>query len=397
MAVTSPPDPLSILKGMERGRVHLRIEKLIPGGDGMARHEGRIVFVPGTLPGEEVTVEFEENKKDFVRGHVIEILRPSPDRIAPPCPVAGTCGGCNWQHIRSETQGRFKVEMVREALRRVGKLEWLNLHIESGEPFGYRNRLQLHTDGSGALGFLERGGKGFVPVKACPVSHPSFAPLFQKPCAGKAPERFHAFTEKGPDGASRLWREDEDPKAECSVSVLGQAIRFPLKGFFQSNIAMLERLIPYALEGLKGGSVFDLYSGVGTFAVFLKSTFPHVLCVESHSQSLEYARRNVGSEQADFLVGGLEKLVAPSPHPLLRKKPDAAVIDPPRTGLAPEVRAWLKQLAIPRLVYASCDPVTLARDLMDLLAGPYALEDLRLFDFYPQTHHVEAVAKLVSR
>jgi len=372
----------------------LIIEKLVPGGEGLARHEGCVVFVPGVLPGEEVRAEIVETKKDFARAELRQILRPSPDRITPPCPLAGTCGGCDWLHIHPTAQGRLKIEIARDAFRRMGGFEWPGLRIETGSPIAYRNRLQVHVGDSGALGFLERRGHGFVPVQHCPVAHPAFAPLFQKGAAPGAPERFHAFALSDANRKSHLWREDESPHAEASVTILGRELVFPVSGFFQSNLEMVEHLVPYALQGLAGDTVLDLYSGVGLFAAFLKDHFRRVVCVESGREALKFAARNVGSEKGVFLPGQLEHLTEQADLPLSWEQPDAAVVDPPREGLDVRVRAWLKEKSIPKLVYVSCNPVTLARDLKDLLAGPYALEDLRLFDFYPQTSHIEAVAKL---
>ncbi len=184
----------------------LKIEKLVAGGEGLARHEGRVIFVPNVLPGEEVRVEVTEMKKDFARAEVRKISRPSPDRVTPSCALAGTCGGCDWLHIEPAAQARLKIEIVRDALRRIGGLEWPDLRIETGSPLGYRNRLQLHADGSGAVGFLERGGHGFVPVKNCPVAHPAFGALFEKGGSPKSPERFHAFACPDAEGNPRLWR-----------------------------------------------------------------------------------------------------------------------------------------------------------------------------------------------
>ena len=371
----------------------LKIEKLVAGGQGMARHEGRVVFVSGVLPGEEVLAEIVKAKKDFAKAELSEILQPSPDRIAPPCPLAGTCGGCYWLHIAPEAQARIKVEVARDALRRIGGFDRPDLRIETGSPLGYRNRLQLHTDGSGAVGFLERRGHGLVPVKECPVAHPAFAPLFEKGCAPKSPERFHAFAGKDAQGKAQLWREDEQPQAEVRVKILDREMVFPVNGFFQSNLEMLERLIPYAIANLSGGTVLDLYAGVGLFGAFLRPHFRRVVCVEFNREALEFARRNVGIDGTAFIPQPVEEM-AESAVSLHAETPDAILADPPREGLDVKVRAWLKARPVPKLVYVSCNPVTLARDLKDLLAGPYALEDLRLFDFYPQTSHIEAVAKL---
>ena len=349
----------------------LKIDKLVPGGQGMARHDGRVVFVGGVLPGEEVRVEITESKKDFAKAEMREILQPSPRRVTPPCSLAGICGGCDWLHIDPAAQAQFKIEIAQDSLRRIGGLEWPDLKIETGSPLGYRNRLQLHTDRLGAVGFLERRGHGLVPVKTCPIAHPAFAPLFEKGCSRGAPERFHAFAATLPDGTQQMWREDESTNAEVRVTVLGRKLVFPLKGFFQSNLEMLERLIPFALEGLSGHTVFDLYSGVGLFATFLRSKFSRVICVEFNRAALDFAKRNVGEDGAFFIAGLLEELVRQNNNPHLVRPPDAMIVDPPREGLDVGVRHYLKAQAVPKLVYVSCNPVTLARDLKDLLSGPY--------------------------
>jgi 23S rRNA (uracil1939-C5)-methyltransferase len=377
--------------------VSLRIEKLIPGGNGMARHEGRVVFVPGVLPDEDVTVEILEAKKDFARARLVSLEKASPGRVTPPCKLAESCGGCDWLHIDPGAQARFKVDLARESLQRMGGFDWPQLEIETGAALGYRNRVQVHTDRSGAAGFLGRGGHSFVPVKECPVAHPALAPLFAGGARPGREDRFLAYGYHDAEGAPRMAREDETPDAEITVRVLDRDIRFPLRGFFQSNLEMTQRLIPFALEGLSGQTALDLYSGVGLFGAFLKDHFDHVVCVEFNRHALAYARKNVG-EKGVFVTEALEKVVGtPGGNPLDRVPAQAAVIDPPREGLDKAVRAWLCEKPVARLVYVSCNPVTLARDLKDLLAGPYQLDDLRLFDFYPQTSHIEAVAKLSLR
>ncbi len=388
--------------------VRLRIEKLVPGGEGLARHEGRVVFVPGVLPGEEIVAEITEGKKDFARARLLEVAAPSPDRVAPPCGLAGVCGGCDWLHIAPGAQARLKVELARDALRRMAGFDLPGLGIETGKALGYRNRVQVHVDRSGRIGFQGRRANDFVAVKNCPVAHPALAPLFAGGARPGAPDRFLAYGfadrsadgEGSPNGAGvaegspRLFRSDENPNAEITVRVLDRDIVFPLRGFFQSNLEMTERLIPYVLQGLpSGGTVLDLYSGVGLFGAFLRDRFDHVVCVEFNRHAIKVARRNVG-EKGAFVAEALENVVAGRDNPFDRIPTDAAVIDPPREGLDKAVRKWLVDKPIPRLVYVSCNPVTLARDLKDLLAGGYALEEMRLFDFYPQTSHIEAVARL---
>jgi 23S rRNA (uracil1939-C5)-methyltransferase len=311
------------------------------------------------------------------------------------------CGGCDWLHIDPAAQARFKMELARDSLRRMAGFDLPDLRIETGSPLGYRNRVQVHADVSGAVGFLGRKGNDFVRVVECPVAHPALAPLFAGGTRPGSPDRFLAygfaegFADGGESPVDRLYRSDEDPDAEITVRVLDRDIVFPLRGFFQSNLEMTARLIPYVLDGLPsgGGTALDLYSGVGLFGAFMKDRFDHVVCVEFNRHAIKVARRNVG-EKGAFVAEALENVVAGRENPFDRIPARAAVIDPPREGLDKAVRRWLVEKPIPNLVYVSCNPVTLARDLKELLAGPYALEDMRLFDFYPQTSHIEAVARL---
>jgi 23S rRNA (uracil1939-C5)-methyltransferase len=441
--------------------MELTIEKLVPGGDGLARHEGKVYFVPMTLPGERVRVRVTDSKKDFARAEAVEILSPSPDRAEPGCPVFGRCGGCDWQHIAYRAQLREKVAMVEDALRRTGGLSFPGLRIEGGKPWRYRNRIQIHRGPDGKAGFLARTSHAVVPIGTCPVSATAFDYLLARP-AGPAQRtardswgrdrrnedgwnrdrrgegrRFAAWTHPLPDGTGDFLISEEPgatgpglilppepgsaipdgpeadsartrpgapvseylgPRVEGSsggidARILGKTIRFDLRCFFQSNVEMVEKLIPFALEGLKGGMALDLYCGVGLFGAFLKDAFARVLAVEENPISLEYALSNIGDTH-DFLRGRVEDLLAQERGLLAACRPDAVVVDPPREGLDAAVREFLIARKPPRLVYVSCNPVTLARDLKTLLAHGFALDDLRLFDFYPQTAHVEAVAKL---
>ncbi len=420
--------------------LELEIEKLVPGGDGLARHEGKVYFVAMTLPGERVRVRVTESKKDFARAEQVEILIASPHRVQPACAVFGRCGGCDWQHIGYPAQLLQKVAMVEDALRRTGGISFPGLAIEAGKPWRYRNRIQIHRGPAGEGGFLARTSHAVVPIATCPVAASAFDALLAKPGAQGRPgegRRYSAWTHALPDGAGDFLISDEPgatgpglllsplfsnregipaqgaapaqrvakpvpeylgprlegASGEIDVTLLGKTIRFDLRCFFQSNLEMVEKLVPYALEGLQGEEALDLYCGVGLFGAFLKDTFTRVLAVEENPVSLEYALRNIGATQ-DFLRGRLEDLLLEERGPISGCRPDAVVVDPPRDGLDKAVKDFLIAKKPPRLIYVSCNPVTLARDLKTLLAGGFRLDDLRLFDFYPQTAHVEAVAKL---
>ncbi len=366
------------------------IEKLVAGGDGLGFLDGKAVFVPGVLPGERVRVRLGQRRRDFDRATLVDVINASPARQSPPCSLAGVCGGCDWLHIRSEEQAARKVDIVREAFQRVGQFAWKEIGVETGPDLAYRNRVQIHRDHAGRLGFMSAGSERVVPVATCPVSVGSINRLFANP--GRAPADRDRFTAWGDD--ETLAVEGLDDERDLEVRVLGKSIIFSVACFFQSNLSMLSKLLPFALEGLSGKAAADLYCGVGLFGAFLADRFERVTAVESSSLSMSYARRNIPDDRGDFYPVSMEQWVETD---AARRPLDAVVVDPPRAGLGPEVRRWLHRAAPSRLVYVSCNPVTLARDLGELVRDRFTMDEVRIFDFYPQTSHVETVARLHSR
>ncbi len=395
----------------------LSVVRLVAGGEGLGFIDGKAVFVPGVLPGERVIVRTVKRRRDFERAELVEVLEPSPHRVRPACALAGTCGGCDWLHIDYEEQLRQKVSIVTESLRRTGRIDRDPPEIEPSEPTRARNRTQVHRGADGRLGYMTAASNDVVPVATCPAVAGPLDGIFSG--AVRVPgdiDRFTAFS----DG-SWVAVEGIDDTRDLTVTVNGRGIFFSVGCFFQSNLGMLEKLVPWALRGLSGSVAADLYCGVGLFAAFLADSFPRVICVESSATSVAYARRNVKGEGNEFYPMGVEHWIASGGAPPGRaaltsehdqappgratfpfvpdrapRALDAVVVDPPRAGLGPEVRAWLRATRPRDLVYVSCNPVTLARDLEELVNGGFTLEDLRLFDFYPQTSHVESVARLKS-
>ncbi len=368
----------------------LSIVKLVAGGDGLGHAAGKAVFVPGVLAGEKVRVRVVQRRKDFDRAALLEVREPSPHRVSPPCRLAGTCGGCDWLHISYEEQLAQKVNIMREALRRTGRIARDEIPIEPSAPLGSRSRAQVHRDGEGRLGYMGAGSNRIVPVDSCPIVVRHLNGVFSG--AVRVPESLDRFTVFS-DGEF-VAVEGIDDDRTVIARVCGREIAFSVGCFFQSNLAVLDRLVPWALDGLAGGLAADLYAGVGLFGSFLAARFSRIICVESSAMSLTYARRNVAGPAHEFFPMSVEQWVTSG---AARGPFDAAVVDPPRPGLGTEVRAWLCAAAVQRLVYVSCNPVTLARDLGQLCDSAFVLDDLRLFDFYPQTSHIEAVAKLSRR
>jgi 23S rRNA (uracil1939-C5)-methyltransferase len=377
----------------------LAVEKLVAGGDGLGFLDGKAVFVSGVLPGETARVRIVESRRDFDRAELLEVRAASPDRVSPTCPVAGTCGGCDWMHVAHERQLELKRLILRESMRRAGGIECGDIGIEEGPPFRYRNRVQIHRDRDGRLGYMGARSARIVPVQSCPIAVAPIDGVFRSRGTRGGGGNSHV-----PAGLDRFvvfsngeWVASEgiDDDRELSVPVLGTPISFSVGCFFQGNLAVLDRLASFALDGLAadavGDTAADLYCGVGIFGALLGARFKKITAVESSSLSVSFARRNIRGPESDFYPMTVEQWIQSGGA---RDRPDAVIVDPPRAGLGPEVRQHLCALKSPRLVYVSCNPVTLARDLGQLVRAGYALEDLRVFDFYPQTSHIEAVARL---
>ncbi len=365
----------------------LEIVKLVAGGEGLGFLEGKAVFVPGVLPGERVRVRVAQRRRDFDRADLLEIVEASPHRVSPLCRYAGVCGGCDWQHIAYEEQLRLKASVVTETMRRTGGIAIEPPGIEPSAPWEARNRAQVHRDPQGRLGYMAARSARVVAVDSCPIVIPSLARIFQAEAGHfEGLDRFTVF-------AAGEWVavEGRDDARDLTARVCGRDFLFSVGCFFQSNLGMLERLVPWAVAGLAGQAAADLYCGVGLFGSFMSDRFSRIIFVESRAMSLGYARRNAPGDAHEFHPMAVEQWISSG---AARKRIDAVVLDPPRAGLAAEVRDWLIACPPARVVYVSCNPVTLARDLRQLVAGGFVLDELRLFDLYPQTSHIEAVARL---
>lgn len=383
-------------------RITLTVEKLASGGDGIAFLEGQAVFIPFSIPGEKICCEIVETSKDFIRAQTLDILEPSPFRVKPPCPIFGLCGGCNLQHIEYGHQLEFKAGAVRDAFRRTAKIDAVELGIKSGSPYGYRNRAQFHFTQDHGIGFMEAESDVSVRAEGCPIAVASIDAWLRKQNRKAKPDRelqarigqrdrFVAF---GQD--DRLYIEGIDARAEALVA--GHTYTFPLKHFFQSNLEMAGSLVEDALAGISGHRAADLYSGAGLFASRLSERFDEVTCVESDAVSLEAARGNLPAGKGRFIATDVESWAQTAAARARRGETarfDWVIADPPRSGLSPATRAWLKTADIGGFAYVSCDHVTMARDIGDLVHSGWCLETLTLYDFYPQTGHIEALARLM--
>jgi 23S rRNA (uracil1939-C5)-methyltransferase len=356
--------------------MELVLEKWVPGGDCIARKDGKVIFVEGGIPGEKVLVTLTVNKKDFSKAKVVKVLEKSEHRVSPKCRHYSECGGCNLQHISYEHQLFLKEKMLVETLARMGGIE-LNKSISmfSSRPWGYRNRVRFHQHGK-FKGFKEAQRNRIVPIQECPVLTPKNLSALKK-YQGKAKE-VSLF-----DNNNSVYIE-----GEYKVEILNKVFYLNNKTFFQSNLKPLPELVNWAVAGENGKLAVDLFSGVGFFASFLEDHFDRVIAVERNDKCLPFAKRNLS--KTEFYTGAVEEWQLPHQIDAI----DFLLVDPPREGLEKSVPELLAKWQIPKLVYISCNPVTLARDLKKLIALGYGLESTAAFDLYPQTQHLEVGVKL---
>lgn len=372
--------------------IELAIDHIVPGGDGLGHHEGVTVFVPMAAPGDELVINIVESRPDYLRGEIVRILKPGPGRVEPACPYYGQCGGCNLMHLSYEAQLEAKLGVVREAWRRAGGLEPVALDMEASAPFGYRNRAQFHFDSGKSVGYARRATSRIMPVRSCPILVPALERWLGSAGPADAWKALSAYM-AGKDRFVAFGYGDtafiEGRDGEVSVEVAGRRLRFNIQGFFQSNLPMVERLLPWVCADVGGARAADLYCGVGLFATFLKDSFARMMCVEQDQRSVAYACSNVG-KAADYAATSIESWTRSTQA---TGHFDHVVVDPPRSGLAAPVRSWIATSKPSSLGYVSCDPVSLARDAGFLVRAGYVVQHARIFDFYPQTSHVETYVR----
>lgn len=391
----------------------LSIEKLVQGGEGLARlPDGRVCFVRGGLPGERCRVELTAGKKDFARGRVVEVLEKSADRAQPKCPLYGKCGGCSLQHLDSAKQVTYLERVERENFKRIAHEELpADFVIHQGEPWGYRNRARVvylgERDGHCRFGFRKQESNGVVAIESCPVLTPGLNDFLKN---AKPSEIFKGLNRIPRDLELNLFDDGtgrvayyyrgmpEARKRESSVSCVkigDKQIKSDASVFFQSNLSLLPRLVQSVREavdeGVASGAasdewLIDLFSGVGFFAALLQGKFKRITTVERDGLCLQYAKVNLSATDS------VENVSAPAEEWLVKNVvdiPATLIVDPPRTGLPPEALGAIVKSSVNRVIYVSCDPVTLARDFAKFRQAGFALKRAEGFAFYPQTPHLE--------
>jgi 23S rRNA (uracil1939-C5)-methyltransferase len=414
-------------------------DKLVYGGEALGHHQGRTVLVPRVLPGEQAEVEEHRTAKGVVHARPVRILSAAPERVEPPCPYFGRCGGCQYQHIAAEFQVTSKREILRETLRRIGKIDWRgDIRVHAANPWDYRNQAELKVrrlpEGSAALGFFEAESHHLIPVDACPILSPRLNSLLGELC--------------GQDWSSRLavcqqiemLADDRDEYAAITLRIVnnnveieslardmlahlpgvvgvtvecgGQFRTFGIPrleyrvgefrygisagSFFQASRFLIPDLVNAVVAEQSGGLALDLFAGVGLFTLPLATRFSFLIAVEAEARAANDLAANAQTPSCDHI-----RTVVQTVYDFLRRfaqrEPDLVVLDPPRAGVGAQPLKLLTALQPKRIHYVSCSPPTLARDLAYLAGHGYELRSLDLFDFFPQTFHIEALARLDRR
>ena len=428
--------------------MEIRIEKMIYGGDGLARlpadasGRSKTVFVPFVIAGEKVSAQMVEEKAGYGRAQAGHILTPSPLRTEAGCPYFYRCGGCHYQHIGYEGQLQAKSQILRETLQRAARIDWPGeIQTHASPPWNYRNRTRMHVRAKDfAIGYFRMQSRELLPVEACPISSPlinrAIQAIWKLGRAGKVPaavQEIEFFANAG-DGALLLEvycsfadaseeamrdfaaaMQAELPELAGAIAFATGSSLFPWDSpswtfgatsleyktrhgnyrvqrgsFFQTNRHLVETLVDLVVEGRSGRMAYDLYAGAGLFAAPLARSFERVIAVESSPPSAEDLAHNVPAN-VDAVFHTVEEFLRRPPE---TGKPELVVVDPPRAGLEPKSLRGLVRLAAPLLTYVSCDPATLSRDLRVLIESGYKVQAIHLVDLFPQTFHLESVVHL---
>jgi 23S rRNA (uracil1939-C5)-methyltransferase len=411
--------------------------KLVYGGEALGYAQGQTILVPRALPGERLEVEPVRTAKGVVHARPLRVLEVSPERIAPPCPYFGRCGGCHYQHLDIERQLTWKAEILRETLRRIGKIAWSReITIHYASPWNYRNQAQLKVNvsesGGTELGFFEAESHRLVPINECMIISPRLNSVLRQL---RQPEWLSRL-----GGCREIELRANDRDEQVRITFLGNLTKQVSEELARGLLDKVEGVVAVAFAGQQGlyvygeavltyqvgefqyqispGSFFqasrhvlqefagavtatepgnlalDLYAGVGLLTLPLARRFKRVIGVESHPA----AYRDL---EANAALHGLDRVraVRQTAFEFLRRfaqmNPDCVILDPPRTGVGKPTLKRLAELQPRCLHYASCHPPTWARDLAYLIEQGYRLERVEMFDFFPHTYHIECLARLI--
>jgi 23S rRNA (uracil1939-C5)-methyltransferase len=418
----------------------LNIEKPVYGGSFLARVNGKAVFVPMTLAGEQARVRITEDreKRGYAKAEVEELITAAPERIKARCPHFGPCGGCNYQHTGYDNQLTIKKEILRETLERAGVPAPSEIGVLSAHPWEYRNRIRVGFDAEGRPGYRARRSHDLIAIRECPISAPLLvrAAVAAGEILARVPHNLRPHelllfcnADESQLLATFFVRDDSQLRLDPIASALHERIpqlagaelasggrpghpprtlarwgassinyvaaatayRVDHGAFFQVNRWLIDSMVRHVVAGQSGALAWDLFAGVGLFARQLTKSFEKVVAVESAPTSTKALAANLAGTNGEAVAAfTLDYLRQNANGP----RPDFIIVDPPRTGLGDEINRLLATTAAPRIAYVSCDPATLARDLRVLTASGYELESVTMTDLFPQTFHLETIAAL---
>jgi 23S rRNA (uracil1939-C5)-methyltransferase len=412
--------------------MEVTIERILPGGFGLAHAEGKTIMVALAAPGDRLRVRIDREKGSVSFASIIEIIEPSRQRIEPPCPYFGRCGGCDFQQMSYQAQLDAKVEIIKDCLHRIAKLENTPEVQITPAPneWHYRARAQWQYDSTRKrLGYFESASRRVCDVAECAVLVPElqrtledlrdkmarnllsddaqyFRALIGDDGASvasvasgfsRATPRIQARGQVARIGTPPIDSANDDEIAEITRTIEGEHYRLAAESFFQSNVDLLPQLLDSAIGEARGDAALELYSGIGLFTVPLARRFNNVTAVEYDADAAGFAKQNLdhaGLNNTEIARSDVGNWLAWNSQNAKFHSLDFLLLDPPRTGAESRVISHIVKLRPTRVCYVSCDPATLARDLRKLIAGGYSLDSLTAFDMFPQTHHVETVANL---
>jgi len=400
------------------------------GGNALGRNDGRVVFVPYALPGDRVRARVQQQRPDYAQAELVELLTPGPGRVEPKCSLFGVCGGCQWQHADYAVQLAMKRQIVVDQLRRIGGFqdaaELVRDPIGMMEPWGYRNHVRFSLGRKyGDVGFTHRGTRRLLRVDACDITHPAIIDvlqLVQRRCVGLRAHQImvrygcntgdllvNPSLPSVPElqtGQTTLTEELLDRRFTISTAAFFQvntkretrpipeSLRLPDEDATEGRYSMADILALFAIRRLDlqhDDVVVDAYCGVGSFTALIAPRVRQVLGIEESAAAVADAKRNTADlDNVRFLKAKTEEALGELTDP----RPNALIIDPSRVGCAPQVVQALIDSHPERLVYVSCDPSTLARDLRLLRDGGYTIQQVEPIDMFPQTYHIETVTSL---
>ncbi|MER3632204.1 MAG: hypothetical protein C4325_08595 [Blastocatellia bacterium] len=376
--------------------LEVTIERILPRGVGLAYSDGKAILVPLAAAGDRLLVRLGEKKGATPKAEIVTVLESGPERISPRCQYYGVCGGCDFQHLSYRAQLRSKTEIIHDCLRRIGRIEYagsINI-VASPLEYGYRLRAQFHRDRETArIGFYRRNSRDVVGIDKCPILQTELNEELARLRAMQFASATREINVAVGDAGEVSVAAGELAPETIETEVDGLRFQYSADVFFQVNRYLAAKLVRSAISGAAGRVAIDLYSGVGLFSLPLARQFTRVVAVEEYPAACRYAKENAainGCTNVEVINDRVRSFLRGWKTPT----PDFILLDPPRAGAERETVEKIIALAAPQIAYVACEPSILARDLKRFLESGYCIDCITAIDLFPQTHHVETVARL---